>query len=105
MRKFLYSPGYGAGWVTWHSGSREEKEFMLFYQPWIEALEKGTKGKNLDQEMFTRHFEEKFPGSNLPYFGGVEQLMVGKVPDEEEIVLREYDGSESFTSYSRIDRY
>ncbi len=39
MRKILYSPGYGAGWVSWHHGSEEEKKFMLSYPAFIEAVE------------------------------------------------------------------
>jgi hypothetical protein len=41
MRKILYSPGYGAGWVSWNSGSKEFLKFMLEYQPIIEAIERG----------------------------------------------------------------
>jgi len=41
MRKILYSPGFGAGWTSWHDGSKEAKLFMLEYRPFIEYLEAG----------------------------------------------------------------
>jgi len=44
MRNILYSPEYGAGWVSWHSGPKEEKLFMLEYKPFIEALEAHSTG-------------------------------------------------------------
>ncbi len=32
IRKALYSPGYGAGWSTWHDRERRtQQEFMLFH--------------------------------------------------------------------------
>jgi hypothetical protein len=39
-RKILISTGFGAGWATWHYGPEEERQFMLEYPPFIEALEK-----------------------------------------------------------------
>jgi hypothetical protein len=45
-RKVLYSPGFGAGWVSWHRGTREEQLFMLEYKPFIAAIE--------DEEEFTK---------------------------------------------------
>ncbi len=46
MRKIHYSPGYGAGWTTWHLGDEAERKFMLEYAPLIAFLEGG--GKDLD---------------------------------------------------------
>lgn len=38
-RKVIYSPGYGGGWVSWFSGPREQKKFMLEYPPFVAAIE------------------------------------------------------------------
>lgn len=43
MRKILYSPRYGAGWVSWYSGSNEEKLWMLEYPGFVQALERQAK--------------------------------------------------------------
>ena len=43
MAKILYSPGYGAGWSTWNSGTPEFNKWLLTYQPIIDALERGEK--------------------------------------------------------------
>lgn len=43
MRKILYSPGYGAGFVSWSHGSSKQKKFMLEYKPFVEFLEGGGK--------------------------------------------------------------
>jgi hypothetical protein len=42
MRKILYSPSYGSGWVTANKNLPiEAKRFMLEYSPLIEYLENG----------------------------------------------------------------
>lgn len=40
--KILFSPGYGAGWVSWAPRSAPDAflVWMLTYEPLIEALEK-----------------------------------------------------------------
>lgn len=93
MRKILYSPGYGAGWTSWNSGSREEKFFMLEYKPFIEIIEKGDKISKEDIEKFNDDFKKKFPGKDLPYDGGIKGLEVYEA--EGVIRIKEYDGSES----------
>lgn len=115
MRKILYSPGYGAGWVTWHYGTREQKLFMLEYAPFIQALESQTPEARaapvyreidgdrflacLPVEHFLAEWTERFPGVNPPYLGGLGGLgglVVAEV--EGEVRLDEYDGSESYTT-------
>lgn len=51
-KKILYSPGYGAGWTTWHSGTKEEKQFMFEYQPFIDAIENDQKIDHVLVEQF-----------------------------------------------------
>lgn len=38
-RKILYSPGFGAGWVSWHHGSDDERRFMLSHPALVAACE------------------------------------------------------------------
>jgi hypothetical protein len=90
--KILFSPGYGAGWVTWHSGTREEKKFMLTYEPFIQALEKNKKISQKLIEQFEEAFETKF-SRPPPYLGGCSKMQVKDVDGPFEI--REYDGSET----------
>ena len=114
MRKILYSPGYGAGWVSWHHGSREEKLFMLEYAPLIHAIEnpEGVEvsyknfppelenvQENLDLAMvealttFVKDWKAKFGNKEVPYLGGARNLDIENVSGLVEI--REYDGNES----------
>ena len=57
MRKILYSPAYGSGWVSWHGGSDIEKRFMLEYPPFVKAIE-----SSMDEE-------EMFQDEELVMFG------------------------------------
>lgn len=120
-RKILYSPGFGAGWVSWARGEGlEVRRFMLEYQPFIEALEAAD-----DRDMmitttvvpgqtdwngmpsvvecprclaplvagFATECMERF--GDLPYLGGMRDLSVYEVPDGVLVRIEEYDGSES----------
>ena len=102
-RKILYSPGFGAGWVSWE-GNPEIQKFMLTYQPIIDFLEGGgnfklaeTDNANAEEKLhpilaqFARECQEKF--GSVPYLGGARDLMVATV--DGDIKIDEYDGSES----------
>ena len=115
QRKVLYSPGYGAGWVTWNSSKTGSAEFMLTYQPIIDFLEAGGTfsggfSEKADQtrieyngdvadlsslhpvlKKFAEEFHEKF--GEYPYMGGAEQLRVEIVSGR--VRVEEYDGNES----------
>jgi hypothetical protein len=77
----LVSPGYGAGWYTWHGEER------LIYDPsiveWVEqeALDK-----------IVTYMELKYPDV---YCGGLEDLEVNWVPAGDRFRIDEYDGAES----------
>ena len=77
----LVSPGYGAGWYTWHS--IEE----LVYDPsvieWVERQE-------LDKIL--AYMELKYPDA---YCGGLEDLTVFWIPIGDRFRIDEYDGAES----------
>lgn len=107
MRKIIYSPGFGAGWVTWMSGSKELKQFALTYQPFIEEIEKDNREQLRDEYSpvvveFKRQLKERFPDEDTyVYFGGLEQAVVAEV--DGPVLLREYDGSESFSQVDDTD--
>jgi hypothetical protein len=77
----LVSPGFGAGWYSWHH--IEE----LIYDPciveWVEREE-------LDKIL--TYMELKYPEA---YCGGVEDLTVHWVPVGARFRIDEYDGAES----------
>lgn len=112
VTKILYSPGFGAGWVTWvHSGNKLHEEFFLTYKPLIDALEAGedigyrdkdpyfTPGSGSPLEQFFLDFMEKFgavAGQSV-YLGGARDLCVYEVSGPFRV--EEYDGAESVTSF------
>jgi|ERR1700722_2266392 len=104
MTKILYSPGYGAGWSTWMSGSQEFIKWALTYQPIIDALERGeklnpeAKKKHPALVRFLKESKEKF-GVKDPYLGGAGQLQVYEVSGPFRI--DEYDGRESVIEASQ----
>ena len=76
----LYSPGYGAGWYSWHH--IEE----LLYDPsivqWLESEE---------PDKIEHYLTLKYPGE---YFGGLEDLSVQWIDQGTEFRIAEYDGAE-----------
>ena len=77
----LVSPGYGAGWYSWH-GNEE-----LLYDPsiveWLEQNE-------LDK--IKTYLELKYPNETIL---GLEDLEVNWVPAGARFRIDEYDGAES----------
>jgi hypothetical protein len=78
----LISPGYGAGWYTWH-----DREELLFDPAIVEMVL-----ENRHDEI--ESYVEKTYGDDF-YLGGVDGLIVQWVPEGAEFMIREYDGSES----------
>jgi hypothetical protein len=77
----LVSPGYGAGWYTWHH--IEELVYDPSVVEWVE-------NKELDKIL--TYMELKYPEA---YCGGLEDLQVEWVPVGARFRIDEYDGSES----------
>lgn len=108
-RKILYSPNYGAGWVTWQTDPRV-KALMLTYQPIIDYLEAGGTFSSKecepvwnDDEVCTKNLHpllrqlfnecrDRF--DETPYLGGATDLRVVTVAGR--VRLHEYDGFESY---------
>lgn len=119
MRKILYSPGYGAGWVSWGGDTAEQKRFMLEYAPFVEVLEGGGALHPVDHidksdaqydgqtdpviRRFIDDWREKFGDASLPYFGGLDDLEVETVGDGDVVRIKEYDGSESVEVRGALD--
>lgn len=97
MRKILVSPGFGAGWVSWCGGSREEKLFMLEDPVLVSLVEQ----KKMTEETFMARWNEVFPGEDPPYLGGMQQLVVLEV--NGPVLIQDYDGSESVRTVDSSD--
>jgi hypothetical protein len=83
----LVSPGYGAGWYSWHH--IEELVYDPCVVAWIE-------NKELDKIL--TYMELKYPDV---YRGGLEDVVVEWVPVGERFRIEEYDGSESLVLESK----
>lgn len=103
-RKILYSPSYGAGWVSWHSGPAEQLKFMLEHPALIAAVEAqraltDEQGEpNLDEpalQTFIREWRAAWPDSELPYMGGLRDIRVQVVPADTLVHIDDRDGFES----------
>lgn len=79
----LVSPGFGAGWFSWHG-----IEALLFDPAVVELVESGA-----DSSVIEQYCEELY--GDEPYFGGAGDLIVEWVPVGSRFRVHEYDGSES----------
>jgi hypothetical protein len=83
----LVSPGYGAGWYSWHYNEE------LLYDPsivqWLEINE---------LEKIRAYLELKYSDE---YTGGIEDLVVEWVPEGARFRIEEYDGAESLVIESK----
>ena len=86
----LYSPGYGAGWYSWH-----RKEELLF-DPNIVQMVLEDRHDDIEDYIFS-----KYPNEEDPYIGGAEELVVEWVPLGENFRIDEYDGAETVVLLSR----
>lgn len=86
--KILVSYGYGAGWSSWASGSREQIEFMLTYPGFIAALESKDTPAITDDEIRSISEVLKSHGLNLTWFKGDLEDIGAKRP----AILRELPG-------------
>jgi hypothetical protein len=83
----LVSPGFGAGWYTWHS--IEELVYDPSVVEWVERQE-------LDK--IQAYVGLKYPAV---YCGGLEDLEVNWVPVGAKFRIDEYDGAESLVLESQ----
>jgi hypothetical protein len=83
----LVSPGYGAGWYSWH-----HIEELIYDPSIVEWLEKG------ELDKISTFVELKYPDQ---YFGGLEDLVIEWVPVGARFRINEYDGAESLVLESK----
>jgi hypothetical protein len=85
----LYSPGYGAGWYSWHSIPE------LIYDPVVvEMVENLTPSEDI-----VTYCEDRYPEG---YYGGAEDLTIYWINEAEEFIIEQYDGSESIQFKSQM---
>ena len=86
----LYSPGYGAGWYSWH---RKEE---LLYDPTIVQMVLEDRRDDIEDYVMGL-----YPNEDEPYMGGADDLTVEWVPLGEQFRIDEYDGAESVVLMNR----
>lgn len=79
----LYSPGYGAGWYSWH-GIRE----LLFDPKVVDMVMEKTSAKTIELYCETVYGKDS-------YYGGACDLEVVWVPQGYQFTIDEYDGAET----------
>jgi len=77
----LVSPGYGAGWYSWH-----RNEELLYDPSIVEWIEQG------DLDKINTYLELKYPNDTSL---GLSDLEVNWVPIGDKFRIDEYDGAES----------
>ena len=82
----LYSPGYGAGWYSWH----DIKELM--YDPIVVDMVERKEFANVIESYCEMQYGDH-------YFGGAEDLQVEWIPIGTKFQITEYDGAESIEYY------
>ena len=86
----LYSPGFGAGWYSWH-----DVEELLFDPKVVDmVLEKTT------AETIELYCQEVY--GTRSYYGGAEDLEVMWVPTGTQFIVDEYDGAETVTVMDKV---
>ena len=87
----LYSPGFGAGWYSWHSVQE-----LLFDPKVIDMVLEKTSAETIElycQEVY----------GTKSYYGGAEDLEVMWVPTGTQFIIDEYDGSETVTVKDKVN--
>jgi hypothetical protein len=85
----LYSPGFGAGWFTWH-----HIEELVYDPRVVHYVETGEK------ELITSYVEELYPDV---YCGGVDDLAIEWIKEGALFRINEYDGNESIETKEEVD--
>jgi hypothetical protein len=85
----LYSPGYGAGWYSWH----DIKE-LLFDPKVVDMVLEKTSAETIElycQEVYGVH-----------YYNGASDLEVAWVPAGTEFIVEDFDGNESIRFKDKV---
>jgi hypothetical protein len=85
----LYSPGYGAGWYSWHDISE------LLYDPIVvDMVTDNTAPGTIELYCKTVYGDH--------YYGGASDLEVIWLPQGTQFIINEYDGNEILTTKDEI---
>ena len=98
QRKILHTNRYGAGWTSWAwDVTKDQKRFMLEYQPFIQHLEAGLTltEKHPLADLFVREWNAAFPGVDVPCLGGIPSLVVKTFPAGTLVRIEECEGEET----------
>jgi hypothetical protein len=87
----LYSPGFGAGWYTWHS-----IEELLFDPKVVNMVLEKTSAETIELYCKTVY-------GTKSYYGGAEDLEVTWVPTGTQFIIDEYDGAETVTVKDKVN--
>jgi hypothetical protein len=79
----LYSPGFGAGWYSWH-GIRE----LLFDPKVVDMVLEKASAETIVLYCNTVYGEDG-------YYGGAEDLVVAWIQQGFQFIIEEYDGAET----------
>jgi hypothetical protein len=91
MVAVLYSPGFGAGWYSWHN-----VEELLYDPKVVDMVEEKTSAQTIEL-----YCEEVY--GNKSYYGGADDLQVKWLPIGTHFSIYEYDGAESIEVREEID--
>jgi hypothetical protein len=86
----LYSPGFGAGWYTWHNIVE-----LLFDPKVVDMVLEKTSTETIELYCKTVYGDH--------YYAGSCDLEVTWVPTGTELVIDEYDGAETVTLKDKVE--
>lgn len=78
----LYSPGFGAGWFSWHG-----IEDLVFDPVIVSMVETEKSSEDIVKYCVSKHSDSHF-------YSGADQLAIQWLPVGTRFVINEYDGSE-----------
>jgi hypothetical protein len=91
----LYSPGFGAGWYTWHHN------LELVFHPAIVAMVEQGREDEINEEWMVENLGMN--EDDVPYLGGAEDLTIAWLDEGTSFKINEYDGSESIQERESVN--
>jgi len=85
----LYSPGFGAGWYSWHS-----IEELLFDPKVVDMVLEKTSAETIELYCKTVYGDH--------YYNGASDLTVAWIPTGTEFIIEDFDGNESITFKDKV---
>lgn len=90
----LYSPGYGAGWFTFH-----KFKDLLFDPKVVEMVQCMHRGEI--SHLAIENYCKKLHG--YANYRGAEDLKIAWLPQGTEFMIKEYDGDETIATKREVD--